>query len=110
MNEFSDSDSKQTFKNIISNVSRSATWFLFFGLMAIVVSSGLDILFGKEISHPIWQNGYNWMPLVESIFVTSIAGGGILAIVPRLLYAYRHRSEKPKKLYLLKPINLPTGE
>jgi CHASE1-domain containing sensor protein len=97
-------DSKQTAKDVLSMISRSAMWFLFFGLMVVIFSSGWDIMFGSAITHPIWQSNYNWMPLVEDIFIVSVSGGAMLGIMPQLLHAYRRQTNEVKKTILLTPL------
>ncbi len=97
---------KQTPIDIISKISQSAMWFLITGIMIVVFSSGWDILFGSELSHPIWQAGYNWMPLLENIFVVSVLGGAAQGGIPSAVYLLTNREEKEEVPILLTRISL----
>lgn len=103
-------ETKQKAKDILSKISQSAVLFLITGLLMIVFSSGWDILFGTELSHPIWQQNYNWLPLMEDVFIVAVFGGAMTGSVPALAYAYANRSNKKETPLLLTQVTLMQTE
>jgi TRAP-type C4-dicarboxylate transport system permease small subunit len=97
-------------KNLLVKLSRSAVWFLFIGLMVIIFSSGYDILFGAETTHPIWQRHYDWSPLVQDIFLVALSGGVMFALMPELARLRSNQNNQNYQTFLLKPVSVLSNE
>lgn len=60
------------------NLRWSFLWFTLGGLTLISSSSLFEILYGQNHTHPIWDESFNWLPLIiQIIAVAAISSWGL---------------------------------
>lgn len=60
---------------MITKILRATMWFIGAGIAIVFVLCLLEVFYGYGLTHPMWDQSYNWVPLVRSTLYISFVGG-----------------------------------
>lgn len=66
---------------MIAKTVQAAMWFIGVGVTIMFALCMLEIFYGNGLTHPMWDQNYDWMPLFRRVAYVSAIGGITLGML-----------------------------